>query len=1149
MHALRQVGQRSPLWRLGLSISFLFLLAPVVLQAQEFRGTILGSITDPSGAAVAGAAIEAINIDTNVVVRSTSNEVGNYQVPFLIPGNYTVRVEQSGFKKIERQGIRVSTNAQVTLDFSLQIGETSDSVTVSADAPLLNTANADLSHVVENVLVRHLDLSFNRNVATLVHFTPGVTGVAGGTYTSGTQAQISINGGGSKVGANEYVVDGISNTAQGQPVFIPSLDSVEEFKVHTTMFDATLGHSNGGVISMTTRGGTNDLHGSAYFYRRPVGLAANGWTNNKFGQPRRPSRYHQYGYTVGGPVWIPRLYDGHNRTFFFTAFERDNDPRILSAQTRVPTELERQGDFSQTLNRLGGPFAIYDPATTVVSGATATRQPFAGARIPASRLSPIGVAVLKQFPLPNVAGPAQIGGINWVLNGTYTVVQSQVSGRIDHTLSDRHRILVRLGYLTRKQDSEDPFPAYLGRDIGHNLNRFINFGVEDAITFSPRLVGSIRLGVLRNDLTGRSGGAGFDPAKLQLPDSLVRNQSFTGWPGINLGEGIAGFGSGQNAQGRTQYSLLTTFTKLSGQHTTKFGVDYRWYRLNRNFPGASAFGAFSFNSVFTRSDPFTNTSSDTSGTAMASLLLGLPAGGSLGFVSPVSLQNHYLALFVQNDWKITPRLTLNLGLRYDLETPFTERYNRISYGFDPQAKLPVQAPGLDLRGGVLFAGVDGNPRRGGRVDTNNFAPRFGFAFQVLPKTVIRGGFGIFYSVQADNNGFFGANGVFDAVTPFIGTIDNGATPFNTLANPFPAGLPQPPGSSAGLLARVGDDLSYWDFSRVNPYSEQWQLSIQRELPSRMLLEAAYVGMHSLKQIENFNLNEKPDQFLALGAQENTRVPNPFLGVFPATSVLGQGSTITQNRLWVRYPQFTSLTDVGAPVGAAMYHALQVKLEKRITHGLTVLVPYTFSKLMDNNITSLVNPRHYRTVSSLDQRHVFRPTFVYEFPFRFTGQGWGKFLQQALGGWELAGYYTVRTGLPLSVIHANGRPIRIRNPKLSGPVKERLGDRRDPVTGRVLNPYFDINAFQPLPNQYTVTPEPPVLDELRAPTEKNLNLSLFKVFAIRERLKLQFNMEMDGVFNSPIFNAPGTNMSSLATFGVINSAFGSRFVQMSVRLLF
>jgi hypothetical protein len=1131
----------------------LFILWPGLSSAQEYRGTILGRVSDPSGAVVAGASVTVRNLATNAISKVSTNEAGNYQIPFLLPGNYAVTVELSGFKKLERENVRVSTNEQVTLDFTLELGATSESIKVTGSAPLLTTANADLGHVIDNRYINMVSVSLSRNILNLKNLAPGVTGETG-TYTSSAQANFSIAGGGSGRGRNEIIVDGMPNTTAGGTIgFVPSIDSVEEVKVHTTMFDAAYGHSNAGAISITTRGGTNDLHGAAYLVKRFQSLYANSWNNNRLGLPRPPVEYQQWGYTVGGPVWIPKLYNGRNRTFFSTSLERDHDPRELTRQARVPTDLEKQGDFSRTINRLGGPFAIYDPATTVVSGNTATRQPFAGARIPASRISPIGAAVLSKLPAPNSGSSTQLAAFNWALSKTYAVDQKQVGARIDHVVSDKQRLFGRIGFLDRLQNAEDLFygatsyPGSGGTDLGSLFRRRINLSLDDTYIMSPSLVGSVRLGVLSYSSKTTVGAPGADPADLKLPDVIVANQAVRGWSNFDMGENLPAIGASQSFSREMVYSVLTTWTKLSGRHSTKFGADYRLARNSNVSPGSNAVGSFVTGPTFTQSDPFNRNAANTSGSGMASILLGLADSGSFGYSSPTSIQNHYLGLFVQNDWKITNKLTLNAGLRYEIETPYTERYNRNSYRFDENAALPVRVPGLDLRGGILFAGVDGNPRAISP-DRNNFGPRIGFAYSPFSKTVIRGGYGMFYTTISLNTSFFGAINVFNAQTSFVGTIDNGATPFNTVGNPYPSGLQRPVGSSVGLLAQIGDALTFFDDRRVNPYNQQWQFSVQQELPSNILVEVAYMGMHSLKQVESFNLNERPDRFLALGRAENNPVPNPFLNVFPSTSTLGRGSTVTQSRLWVRFPQYTTLTMNGVPTGRALYHSMQMKVDKRLSHGLNVLFTYTFSRTMDNNTTSIINPRFYRAVSPFDQKHVARIAFTYQLPFQFAGGGTNRLWRHVAGGWATSGFVTLATGVPLSVSHANGRPLRISNPALSGPIADRIGDKRD-ASGRVLNPYFDINAFLPLADQYVITPEPPSLDELRAPGTRSLNLALFKTFAIRERMKLEARMEATGATNTPNFGAPGTNMNQAATFGVINSAGGSRAMQATLRFLF
>jgi hypothetical protein len=1129
------------------------------LFAQDYRGAISGQVQDQQGAAIPAAKVIAVNKATQVATEGVSNELGRYRIPFLVPGDYEVSAEAPGFRRALRQDVRLSVNASLQLDFNLEVGQISESVTVSGEAPPLNTTNAELGQVIDKEIINVLNVSLTRNVTNLVQLAPGVTGGTG-TYTSLAQNGFSINGGGGVRAGNEFLVDGIPSTlptSGGLIAFTPALDTVAEVKVQTTLFDAQYGRSNGGALNVTTKGGSNDFHGAAYWFKRWAALNANSWNNNRLGLPRPPVTYDQYGYYVSGPVLIPKLFSGRNKLFFSTNLEMDKDPRELTRQARTPTSLEKQGDFSQTLNQQGGVLNIFDPATTVISGNTARRTPFAGNRIPANRIDPTGQAVLNAIESPNdLQGQPRIGAFNWRRTGTYTVTQKNLNARVDLALSDRQRLFGRFGRMWRSQDSNNfgfpgvfSFPPVGTTDLGLNNRWFTSAAFDDTITFSPSLVGSFRLGLSRYLSRVTNGGVNMDPAQLKVASQIIQNQAVRGFPTFNfLGtENVPSIGSSFSTSADDQYSFLASFSKIYGKHTWKFGSDYRLVRRNNRNPGGAAPGQFHFGSLFTREDPFNPRSGDTTGTAMASLLLGVPESGSLGFNSALSVQNHYAALFFQDDWRLTRKLTLNLGMRWELETPFTERYNRTSYGFDETVAAPVQVPGLNLRGGLLFVGDGSTPRRQGVVDANNFGPRIGFAYQITPKTVIRGGYGVFFAGQNVNSGFLGAVNTFNAVTPYVATID-AATPFTTLANPFPGGLQQPLGSSPGLRAGLGDSIEFWDTRRVSPYNQQWQFSVQRELPWRAVADIAWAGMHAVKQFESFNLNERHDSALPLGNTLNQTVPNPFRGVLPANSQLGQGANITRERLLVRFPQYNIVNIHGNNTGRGLYHSLQVNVNKRLSNGLTTTFIYTFSRLMDNNTTSIVNPRSYRAVSEFDQKHLSRIALTYDLPWRFSGtSAASKFARHTIGGWKIASLITFATGAPLTVTHPNGRPLRIRNARLEGPVVDRLGDRREGT--RVVNPYFDTGAFQAFLTPFVVTPEPPRLDELRAPGTSTMNLNLFKSIAIWERVKLELRMESSSFTNTPNFNAPATALNNLATFGVINGAGGSRNMQGALRIVF
>jgi len=1126
------------------------ILASFALFSQEYRGTITGLVTDSSDAVLAAARVTAVNPATNAKLEAVTTQAGVYRFSFVIPGDYIVSAEFAGFKKAIQAKVNVPVQGEVTVNFRMELGQATESVTITDQPPLINTSNAELGQVIDKSFINVINPSLTRNAMNLVQFSAGVTG-GGGTVTSLATNNYSIQGGGSSRGGNEFLVDGMPSLLPSNVVsFVPSLDSISEVKVQTTLFDASFGRSLGGAVNVTTKGGTNDLHGAVYWFKRWAALNANSWTNNRSNLPRPPVDYDQYGFLTSGPVRLPKIYNGRDRTFWSVALERDSDARQLTRQQRVPTAGEKQGDFSQTLNQRGVPLEIYDPASTIVAGGRATRQVFPGARIPQARFHPAGAAYMQAYPAPNLTGATtRLTDLNWGLSGIYVVSQTAFNTRIDHNFSERHRLFGRFSLMRRLQDPQVLIPgaySYAGLGTADNdINRrnMHSVALDDTYTFSPTLVGTFRYGYSRYLSRVTVGGNGLEATAFRVPEGITANQVVGGLPIFNLGEGIPSLGTSLSRSSDNQHTLLGTFNKQLTRHALKWGADFRLLDRHNANPGANAAGQFNFGTLFTRQDAFNPASGQTTGTAMAALLLGLPESGALGGNTALSFRNHYWGLFVQDDWRVSSRLTLNLGMRWEIETPYTERYDRIAYGFDESAQFPINVTGLSLRGGLRYAGVGGTARTLGRQDWNNFGPRFGFAYQVRPKTVIRGGYGVFFSSQVIANTSLLTVGTFNAVTQFVATTDN-ATPFATLANPFPNGLVRPLGNSPGFAGQAGDVINVFDPNRVSPYNQQWQFSLQRELPWQMIFDVGYVGSHAVKQFENFDLNERPDRLLPLGTAINQTVPNPFRGVFPANSPLGQGATITRERLELRYPQYSAFTTQAMNTGRGLYHSMQANVNKRLGRGVSAIFNYTFSRLMDNNTTSVINPRQYRAVSEFDQKHVMRLAMTYDLPFQFSQRA----VETALGGWKLSGLYTFATGTPLSVTHPNGRPIRLRNPALSGPVSERLGDRRN-AQNQVANPYFDTGAFLPYPTPFVVPADPPRLDELRAPSSRSLNVNLLKTIPIVERFKLELRIEGANVMNSPNFNAPGTNLNALATFGVITGAGGNRSMQGAVRLIF
>jgi hypothetical protein len=1179
--------------RIALCFSaFLLTLAATAVSAQDARGAINGTVTDPSGGIVPGVTIRVTNADTGVSVEATTNAHGAYDVPFLLPGSYSVSAELEGFKKATRFGIRVDVGAHAGADFALELGSTLEAVTVSGAPPLLEATSADLGQVVPKAYITDVGTSIFRNAANFVRLAPGVTGQSQGTYTSDNQTAVSINGGGGVQGGNEWILDGVPDTvplSTGSVVVVPPVDAIEEMKVHTTMFDAAYGHSTGGAVTIVTKSGTNALRGDAFAFRRPTALAANSWANNRNHLAKPDVNYWLGGGAAGGPLAVPGLYDGRGRTFWFAAYEGDRDVRDLFQSTRVPTAAEAAGDFSATLSLQGAPLVLYNPYSTVLSstGTFVSRSPFMCngnapvtpnangtqtggtpcAIIPRALINPIGAAVLatlvQESGGPNIAGTRnQFGVDNWTADKTYTVSQRNLNLRVDHVLSPKQSVFARVSRVTRNQVPEVLIAgAQQYNGSGANIDTFLQYRtagmVTDTYAFSSAFLGSFAYGFSRRENVDTFGSYGESaPAAWQLPAVLTTNQFIAGMPNFALAGADTGvsLGARANLLANNSHSLMSTFTRAQGRHTVKFGSDLRLEQYETSSQGVAAAGQFNFSALFTDGNPLVASSAQTSGSSAASLLLGLADSGSLARTAPLSLRHTYLGLFVQDTWR-RDRVTLTFGLRYEVETPYTERDDQVAFGFNPAATLPLSVPGRTLAGGLEFAGVDGRPRREGRIDPNNFGPRFGATYRLTSQTILRGGYGLFFAPMVDLISNLGGVATFSSSTPYIGTSNGSATPATNLTNPFPNGIVQPLGSTPGLLAQVGNSLSFVNPDRVAPYTHQWQVSVQRELPASTIVELAYVGMLSRKELESYNLNDVPAE--ANVAAGTTQVSNPFFGIFPATSTLGASRTIAARSLQVAFPQFTTLTEDGLNVGESNYHAVSARVEKRLSHGLSAIGSYSFSHLVHNHVTSLVNAAYlhsdtvnYRSIASLDQPHLFRLALTYTLPSLFEGRGPGsRVLRAAIGGWAVTNYLTLESGLPLNITGTNGRPIITGDPSNPGPVNARLGDVV--VNGAPQNPYFNTSVFQQLPSQFypgSISPTPPFSDSLRAPGLQALNTSVSKTIGTG-RVRTELRLEAYNVTNRPFFNAPGTNSASLGTFGVITGASNSRQVQAGVKVKF
>lgn len=1126
---------------------------------QLYYGQIEGQVSDPSGALVPGARVVARNDQTGVRIETTSSADGNYVLSSVNPGVYTIAIEAQGFKRYVQKGVEVSVGERLRLNIALELGSTTEQVTVTAALPPLNVVDAELSQTMTRSYVDKLYVPL-RNPLNLVMLAPGVN-VSGGYASSGfadagdLTAGLSVNGGGSTSGSNEMTVDGVSVTVprgRGNVASAPSSDALSEFSVKTTNIDVSLGRTNGGTIAMATRSGTNEFHGSFEgFYGDPA-LNANGWFNNRNRLPRADVNRRYYSGAGGGPI-------RRDKTFFFVSWQRDSDNSPFNQLARVPSADERQGDFSATLSPSGSRLMLYDPLTTVVTGNKATRQPIAGNRLNPSRFDPMGKALMNFYPQANLDVAPQLGRPNWA--GSFLIPSRAVqwSVRVDHTLTGRHRLFGRFARITQLTEC-DGCPAGI-MDVPIQDAKALTFMLNHTWTVSPTLLASFSYSWARYaDLLTYSANR-LDPADIKVPEIITANAINKAWPRVFLAaDGVPNVGGRVRLRANNNFQIVPSFTSLQSTHILKFGADLRKVTWSQTVSNQGA-GFFNFDKKFTRSDPFANATDTTSGSAMAALLLGYPDSGSLSYSQSPYLSSLFLAFYVQDTWKVSPKLTITPGIRWEAERPYVERYDRIVHGFDRTAELPgITVPGMSLRGGLLLAGIDGNPRTQGSTDWNNFSPRIGFAYQVTPRTVLRGGYSLFYvSGTYNQENALPTSSLWGLNATIVGSLDSGATPYATVRNPFPAGLPPVIGASQGILSRMGDSTgTIFDQGAVVPYNQQWTFGVQRQLSQDWIIEASYMHILSLKGFggataaaTGFNLNELSDAYLNLGTSLLTRVPNPFYGVFPATTSLGAASTVIRRQLLLAYPQFTSVT-LYTNANSANYNALQLRADRRMRGGLTLMWNYTFSKQLERNTISLVNPgRNISGISGLDRTHVMNLAAVYELPVgrgrRFLGKA-TRAVDLLAGGWTVSSSVRIASGAPLQFSHPNGRPVRTCNASKSGSVSSRLGDLRD-ASGKVLNPYFDTSCFAPLPNQFTVPPEPIFFGEIRAPGRRQMDAAVWKSFQVWERVHFQVRGEAANLTNTPQFGPPGTNLGNASTFGVIQTASAPRIIQLAFRATF
>jgi len=1117
-------------------------------SAQETGGGIAGTIADTQGAALPGVTVSLRNEGTNAQLNTVTNAEGAYNLPFVPIGRYTLSASLTGFSTTKREGIDVRVGDRLRLDLGLQLGSLNEEVTVRSEAPLLDTGSANRGQVIGREQVADLPL-LGRNPFSLaqlspgVQYTPALASRSNRPFDNGGMDNFQISG--SRAYTNEFLLDGVPNTgtettSPNNLSFVPSPDATAEFKVQTSIYDAQYGRTGGGVVNVVLKSGTNQFHGALYEYYRDEKLNANTFDANRGGVEKAGLYWNQPGLTIDGPVKIPGLYDGTNRTFFMYNWEQIRSEVPFPQVYTVPSALERAGDFSQTRTADGRPVSIYDPLTTRLENGQYVRDPFPGNVIPANRMDPVALALLQRVPLPNASG--QTNNLLVPDNARADRYDQHVF-KVDQVVNANHRFFVRYARNKRTEVNDyAAFPPEASPWYQHGRMN-VGFAVEGTSVLSPSLVLSSRAGFIRHDFYIQRHGDGFDPTQLGFPSSLVSQAARQSFPQINY-DGYTAFGSGGGG-GASQFTVSDTWSwaevlsKTAGRHALKVGGELRVLKNDQQNP-TSSFGVFNFTRGFTQRNALAADAA--SGSAVASLLLGHPTDTSAIPINPrLNYRGNYVGLFIQDDWRVNQRLTVNAGLRWDYESPVVEALNQQNIGFDTTTTSSFQAPGLALRGGLLFASDD--QRQPFKKDLNNIQPRIGATFRVDDKTILRGGYALAYLPTFDH----GYNNGFGVSTTLVASTDGGITPVGRLSNPFPAGLDQPVGDSQGLSTLVGRGFTFSDPERTIPYVHQFSVGMQRELPGRLALDLSYVGSRTRGLPVAKGINEISAEQLATGNVMLAQVANPFQGLLPGTPF--NGATVPRQQLVRPYPQFAGITQDRRALGVNDYDSLQVSVNKRLSSGLQFLVSYTYSRT-EEEVTYL-NPQDdwdqlARVVTAADAPHRLLISSSWNLPF-FTGRG--GLLEGALGGWQMNGIVTFQSGLPVGT---TAGAYLVGDPTLDNPTLGRwFNTCTQAINGARQNcaSADEAVAWQVQP-PFTLRTLTTRLEDVRTKRPALIDFSVFKTFELPSRMRLQVRLESFNLFNTPWFGAPNTNVTN-AAFGTVapTQANDPRNVQVGVRFMF
>jgi hypothetical protein len=1191
-------------------------LSQATLLAQVSTATVSGRLSDPTGAVIPHVAIVATEQSTGVQTKAMTDAAGEYILPFLKPGTYTITVEAKGFGKYEEKQLMLSSADHPTIDIKLALGTSTQSVDVSTQPPLLGTEDASVGQVVPRQLVEDLPLS-GRTPMSFAQYTVGVVATTNpvGVRPFDNSAVAGFSAGGLPNKNSEILMDGSpDNASDNAPAYELPIDAVQEVTIKVFESDATYGHSGGAVANQITKSGTNNLHGSLSEFHQDNDLNAVGYFNKR--NPtysRTVSRQNQFGGTIGGPIWIPKVYNGRDKLFFFFAYEGFYDSGTGGGFITVPTTAERAGDFSaifvpgatlRTDTECPGvvsapynPTAIYDPATGVPNAACLAkgytvydRTPFANNNIASGKLplNPVALAALKYYPMPS---NGNVFGGNYYQNAETGDRYNNEIGRIDYTLSPRQRI-----YYTFRHNQRVQYNNFLlgasNPALGDYLYR-INYGssLGDIITFNPSLLAEIRLNYTRYSQPSYTSGDGFNPATLGLPNLPTAHYLFPRFYLNNYGSQngtVVSLGGTTQTPGTAPFNsddIFIDVIKTHGLQTIKVGVDFRKFQKG-NFTFGNSGGLYNFNQGFT--GPFGGDSYATYGADLASFLLGLPSdpssSASYDFNSHAVGNQTYLGLFAQDDWRVRPDLTLNVGLRVDKDFSPNEREATAVNGFDftstnpysaaataayaanPNSTLPVSA--FKVTGGLTF-NSPGN-KLFSTFSSLMFSPRIGVAYHpsyLGKNTVLRAGFGIFVlPIFPFNNGINQQGFSQTTQSPTVLYAPPTANGPGTLSNPFPNGLTAASGSSLGLATFAGQAISFLDPVIRNGYSERWHLGGQHQLPFGWMIDVFYEGStgHRLPINESLNYVQRQYETTASNPGLSASVANPFYGLIPNGGSLNTNKTVALTTLLQTYPEFGAITEQNVPEGNSSFNALDVHVEHRTGYGLSIFANYQWSKLIEG-VTFLNNsdPKPERRISQYDHPGHAVIAVSYQLPFgrgRRYGHSAARWIDLPLGGWNIASSWFYQQGAPLTFgnLTPTGQALNY-NPRAA---TEYGGN------AFLTCPAFNVNAFQngvpatgssvcqngnsgsqPSNNLRTFQSQ---FSRYRNDAYNDWDASLLKNFNITDHSFLQLRGEAFNLNNRPVFSGPNLSASSSAfgqITGTANANSGARFLQVGARLVF